>query len=64
MERNNRYSLLLLSGGKSRRMGTDKAALLYEGKSFLEHMLDKARNLGIDKFYLSGCASQIGRAHV
>ena len=57
MARNEQYSLLLLSGGKSRRMGTDKAALLYEGKSFLEHMLDKARNLGIDKFYLSGCAS-------
>ena len=57
MARNTQYSLLLLSGGKSRRMGTDKAALLYEGKSFLEHMLDKARFLGIDKFYLSGCAS-------
>lgn len=57
MARNERYSLLLLSGGRSRRMGTDKAALLYEGKSFLEHMLDKARFLGIDRFYLSGCAS-------
>ena len=57
MKRNERYSLLLLSGGKSSRMGRDKAALLYEGKTFLEHMLDKALNLGIDKFYLSGCAS-------
>ena len=57
MERKDRYSLLLLSGGKSSRMGCDKAALLYEGKSFLEHMLDKAAHLGIEKFYLSGCAS-------
>ena len=57
MERNKRYSLLLLSGGKSNRMGADKAALLYEGKSFLEHMLDKAGRLGIDKFYIAGGSS-------
>ena len=48
------YSLLLLAGGKSARMGTSKAELLYEGKTFLEHMLDKARALGIHKFYISG----------
>ena len=48
------YSLLLLAGGKSARMGTGKAELLYEGKTFLEHMLDKARALGIRKFYISG----------
>lgn len=57
MKRSEQYSLLLLSGGKSSRMGTNKAALLYEGKSFLEHMLDKARGLGIEKFYISGCPS-------
>ena len=54
MERRDRYSLLLLAGGKSARMGTSKAELVYEGKSFLQHMLDKARTLGIEKFYLSG----------
>lgn len=54
MERHNQYSLLLLAGGKSARMGTNKAELIYEGKTFLEHMLDKARNLGIRKFYISG----------
>ena len=48
------YSLLLLAGGKSARMGTSKAELIYEGKTFLEHMLDKARALGIEKFYISG----------
>ena len=57
MERRNRYSLLLLAGGKSARMGTSKAELLYEGKTFLEHMLNKARILGLEKFYISGYAS-------
>ena len=54
MERRNRYSLLLLAGGKSARMGTSKAELLYEGKTFLEHMLGKARALGIEKCFISG----------
>ena len=54
MARSNEYSLLLLAGGKSARMGQSKAQLLYQGKPFLEHMLDKARNLGIEKYYISG----------
>ena len=54
MARQDQYSLLLLAGGKSARMGTNKAELLYEGKPFLEHMLDKARQLGIQKIYISG----------
>ena len=58
MERHNQYSLLLLAGGKSARMGTSKAELLFEGKTFLEHMLDKAHALGIEKCYISGYASQ------
>lgn len=56
--RKDRYSLLLLAGGKSARMGTSKAELLYEDKTFLDHMLDKARGLGIEKFYISGYASR------
>ena len=58
MARQDQYSLLLLAGGKSARMGTNKAALLYEGKTFLEHMLDKARKLGIEKYYISGYTSE------
>ena len=54
MARHDQYSLLLLAGGKNARMGAVKAELLYEGKTFLEHMLDKARALGIEKFYISG----------
>ena len=48
------YSLLLLAGGKNARMGAVKAELLYEGKTFLAHMLDKARALGIRQCYISG----------
>jgi len=58
MERRDQYSLLLLAGGKSARMGTSKAELLYEGKTFLEHMVDKAYALGIDRCYISGYASK------
>lgn len=57
LARSDVYSLLLLAGGKSTRMGSNKAELLYEGKTFLEHMLDKARHLGIEKFYISGYES-------
>ena len=57
MTRHNQYSLLLLAGGKSARMGSSKAELLYEGKTFLEHMLEKGRKLGIEKFYISGYES-------
>lgn len=57
MARSDQYSLLLLAGGKSARMGTSKAELLYEGKTFLQHMLDKAHALGLTKFYISGYAS-------
>ena len=57
MTRRDQYSLLLLAGGKNTRMGTVKAELLYKGKTFLEHMLDKARQLGIEKCYISGYES-------
>ena len=54
MPRQDQYSLLLLAGGKSTRMGSVKAELLYEGKTFLTHMLEKAQALGIQKYYISG----------
>ena len=57
MARNEQYSLLLLAGGKSARMGTSKAELMFEGKTFLQHMLDKAHALGITKCYISGYTS-------
>lgn len=58
MVQRDQYSLLLLAGGKSARMGQHKAELLYEGKTFLDHMLDKAKQLGITKFFISGYDAQ------
>ena len=34
-------SMVVLAGGKSSRMGTDKADVLYQGKSFLEIQIEK-----------------------
>ncbi len=54
MARADNYSLLLLAGGKSSRMGTNKAELLYEGRTFLENLIEKAKTLRIEQIYLSG----------
>ena len=54
------YSLLLLAGGKSLRMGINKAELVYGDKTFLEHMLEKARSLKIEKCFVSGYLSPSG----
>ena len=58
MARHEQYSLLLLAGGKSARMGTSKAELMFEGKTFLQHMLDKAHAVGIENCYISGYTSR------
>lgn len=47
------YALLLLAGGKSKRMGTDKSLLPFQGRSFLDTLLWKAEQLGLRSFYLS-----------
>lgn len=52
--REENYSLLLLAGGKSSRMGRDKAELLLEGRSFLSCIIEKGAKLGIREIYLSG----------
>jgi len=54
MARRDTYALLLLAGGKSSRMGRNKAELIYQGKTFLEQMLSKAKTLGIEQIYISG----------
>lgn len=64
MNRADNYSLLLLAGGKSSRMGQDKAELLYEGRTFVENLIEKARCLGIEKIYLSGYQGERDDAEV
>lgn len=46
--------MIILAGGKSSRMGRNKADLLYQGRSFLELQAAKARMLGISNVVISG----------
>lgn len=42
----NHISTVILCGGKSRRMGTDKAALLFHGETFLSHLVKELVSCG------------------
>lgn len=48
-------SAVLLAGGRSARMGRDKAALPFRGTTLLEWQVDKLRGLGVGDIMLSGC---------
>lgn len=45
---------IVLAGGVSRRMGENKAGLVLNGKTLLQHQADKLRALGIEDIMLSG----------
>lgn len=45
---------LILCGGESRRMGSDKASLVYKGNSLLEHTKTLVSNAGIDNILTVG----------
>lgn len=47
-------SMVILAGGKSSRMGRDKADLLLGEKTFLEIQIEKGRTLGIEDILVSG----------
>lgn len=47
-------SCIILAGGKSRRMGQDKAKLVWNNKTFLEWQIEKAESLGIQDILISG----------
>lgn len=46
--------MIVLAGGASSRMGQEKSDLLLDGKSFLEIQIEKGRQLGVTKIYVSG----------
>lgn len=48
------YALLLLAGGKSSRMGQNKAELMFQGNSFVRNLLIKADKIGLQDKFLSG----------
>lgn len=49
-----KVSAIVLSGGKSSRMGEDKCDLKYHGESFLNLQIDKLKKIGIDDIVASG----------
>ena len=51
---NDRIIGVVLAGGRSSRMGRDKAFLSYTGKSLLDHMITILEQAGINNIYVSG----------
>lgn len=52
MEEN--LTLVILAGGLSKRMGTNKADIIFRGKTFLQTQIDKGKALGIREIIVSG----------
>lgn len=48
------FDVIILAGGKSRRMGQDKAGIELAGKTLLEHALDNARTWGAKEILIAG----------
>ena len=50
----NKLAMIVLAGGASSRMGKEKSDLKLDGKSFLEIQIQKGRELGVSRIYVSG----------
>jgi len=51
--------LIMLAGGKSLRMGQDKAQLQWQGKTFLETLLHKAQAYGFEEIIIAAGANSV-----
>ena len=55
----NRFSAAVLAGGKSTRMGADKAGLTFQGMTLAAYQAEKFKALGLSDLMLSGCRQDI-----
>ena len=62
MNTESRFSAAVLAGGRSTRMGRDKAALRLNGRSLAEHQTEKLKALGLTDLMLSGWPEAIAGA--
>jgi len=53
-KKNAGFTGVILAGGRSSRMGRDKAGLLWEGRTFLRLQAEKLRSLGARELLVSG----------
>ena len=58
----NKFSGIILAGGKSTRMGTDKSLLTVNGKTFLQIQAEKLLELGASEVIISGKSSPFSYA--
>jgi molybdopterin-guanine dinucleotide biosynthesis protein A len=54
-----KFSAVILAGGRSQRMGCDKAWLLFEGKSLLARQIELVRQVEPEEIFISGRAGRI-----
>ena len=59
LRHNRQFSAAVLAGGRSTRMGRDKAALPFNGMTLLEYQVEKLRSLGIEEIMISGSALEV-----
>ncbi len=44
--------IIILAAGSSTRMGEPKQLMMYKNKTFLQHIIDEAKNANLESCYL------------